>query len=160
MSAFSNRDPFSEALGEQRVLSGQFAPGPSADPEVEGELRLCLAVLEDAVDTFKKYAAAKDTRGRRFFHEAEEWLMHPETGAALSFEYVGETLGFDVAAVRARLERWRRGHLTGDGLPQRSGVADVGDQAQYARRAGPTRCDGADDADDLQQSACGYMGRK
>jgi hypothetical protein len=158
MSAFSNRDPLSDGLGQQLGLPGQLGRGPSADPEVEGELRLCLAVLEDAVDTFKKYAAAKDTRGRRLFHEAEEWLMHPETGAAISFEYVSETLGFDVAAVRARLERWRQGHLTSHDTPQWSGSAEAGVQSPHGRRTIPTRCAVADDSDGPRQSACGAVG--
>lgn len=41
----------------------------------EGEEKLMLAVLADAIDHFQKYAHSKDERGRKLFQEAAESLV-------------------------------------------------------------------------------------
>jgi hypothetical protein len=94
-------------LDEQVVLPEQFQLGLAGVAAVEGERRLILAVFEDALQAFRRYAAASDTRGRHLFREAEEWFMEGDAGAVLSFEYVSETLGLDVEKVRSALRRWR-----------------------------------------------------
>jgi hypothetical protein len=105
-------EPGLDLLGSQgTVVPDELRADLRSHPAIEGELRLCLAVLQDAVETFQKYAAAVTGRERRLFREAEEWLMEPDTGAALSFEYVGEALGFDTDGIRSRLQRWRERHL-------------------------------------------------
>ena len=38
----------------------------------EGEERLMLAVLENAVEYFQKYVLARNPRGKQLFQEAEE----------------------------------------------------------------------------------------
>jgi len=96
-----------DELDEQLVLPEQFYSGLSGVAAVEGERRLILAVFEDALQTFRKYAGAVDARGRELFREAEEWFMEEDVGAALSFGYVSETLGFDTETVRSALRRWR-----------------------------------------------------
>ena len=96
---------------QQAVLPDQFFAGTQDPAVVEGERRLILAVLADAIQAFKKYAAASDPRGQALFREVEEWFMDPEPGAVLSFEYVGEALGLDLAIFRARLRHWHAEHL-------------------------------------------------
>ena len=94
-------------LDEQVVLPEQLQLGLAGVAFVEGERRLILAVFEDALQAFRRYAAATDTRGRNLFREAEEWFMDGDAGAVLSFEYVSETLGLDAERVRSALRRWR-----------------------------------------------------
>jgi len=94
-------------LDEQVVLPEQFYSGLAGAAVVEGERRLILAVFEDALQTFRKYVAASDQRGRLLFREAEEWFMEVDAGAVLSFEYVSEALGLDAELVRSTLRRWR-----------------------------------------------------
>ena len=74
---------------------------------IEGAHRLLLAVLEDAVRTFQRYALASDPRGQALFREAEAWLMGSDSGAALSVDFISEAIGFDAEFVRSRLRRWR-----------------------------------------------------
>ena len=74
---------------------------------VEGERRLFIAVLEDAVHCFQRYALASDMQGQARFREAEEWLMEPDTGALISFEYICEMYGFETESIRSHLRRWR-----------------------------------------------------
>lgn len=73
---------------------------------VEGERRLLMAVLDDALRCFQKYAFASDLRGQELFREAEEWLMEPRTGAAFTFEYICEARGLDPDFLRSSLRRW------------------------------------------------------
>lgn len=96
-----------EDLEEQVVLPEQFHSGLAGVAAVEGERRLLLAVFEDALHTFRRYAAASDPRGRLLFQEAEEWFMEVDAGAVLSFEYASEVLGLDAEWVRSSLRRWR-----------------------------------------------------
>jgi hypothetical protein len=96
-----------DGLDEQLVLPEQLQLGLAGVAAVEGERRLILAVFEDALQAFRRYAAASDTRGRNLFREAEEWFMEGDAGAVLSFEYVSETLGLDAEQVRSALRRWR-----------------------------------------------------
>ena len=55
---------------------------------LEGERRLMLAVLEDAVSCFRKYAGATRPRNQRLFREAEEWFMDEDASWPFAFEAV------------------------------------------------------------------------
>ena len=44
----------------------------------EGEEKLMLAVLADAIDDFKKHVFSKDQRGQKLFQEAEEWFLEKD----------------------------------------------------------------------------------
>jgi hypothetical protein len=124
------------AMSVQKPDGGDLRPGDVGDPrdllpqqifsglfeaaEVEGERRLVIAVLEDAVHCFQRYALASDAQGQDRFREAEEWLMEPDTGAMISFEYICEIYGFDAESIRARLRRWREARIAA--LRRKSGV--------------------------------------
>ena len=87
-------------------------------PRQMGEYRLLVAVLEDAVECFQKYAQARSTAERRLFAEAERWIMGgtPQDdnrldaqGLCFSFYYVCETLGIEPDYLQGGLKRWRDG---------------------------------------------------
>ena len=42
---------------------------------LEPEKKLMLAILEDAIACFQKYAFARDSKGKALFTEAEEWIQ-------------------------------------------------------------------------------------
>jgi len=54
------------------LLPSQFFDRVRRRSEHDGERRLMIAVLEDAVDVFRKQAGADDERGQQLFREAEE----------------------------------------------------------------------------------------
>ena len=68
---------------------------------LEGERRLMLAVLEDAVSCFQKYAGATRPRNKRLFQEAEEWFMDEEASWVFSFEAICTVLGYRSASIFA-----------------------------------------------------------
>jgi hypothetical protein len=85
-----------------------------------GEWQLLIAVLEDAVSCAQKYLLARDSRSRRLYREAYEWIMvgQPQSTvpggdetARFTFEYICEVLGLDPDYLRQGLERWREAQL-------------------------------------------------
>ncbi len=77
----------------------------------EGEERLMLAVLENAVEYFQKYVLARKPRGKQLFQEAEEWFLEKDGEALYSFESICETLGLHPDHVRKGLMVWKEARL-------------------------------------------------
>jgi hypothetical protein len=73
----------------------------------EGERRLMLAVLEDAISCFQKYAGASKGRRQRLFREAEEWLLDEDASWAFSFEGICAVLDLNPDYLRNGLTRWK-----------------------------------------------------
>ena len=73
---------------------------------VSSEKRLMLAVLENALDHYKKYIFAEDAQGRQLFCEAAEWIHSPHGDGFYSFQNVCETLEINPEYLRRGLERW------------------------------------------------------
>ena len=76
-------------------------PGP--------ERKLMLAVLEDGISCFQRFASARSRRGKAQFLEAERWLMEKHSGGLYAFDNICEVLGLDAGYIRAGLSRWGRG---------------------------------------------------
>ena len=77
----------------------------------EGEERLMLAVLENAVEYFQKYVLARKPSGKQLFREAEEWFLDKEGEALYSFESICETLGLHPDHIRKGLMVWKEAKL-------------------------------------------------
>ena len=77
----------------------------------DGEERLMLAVLENAVEYFQKYVLARNPGGKQRFQEAEEWFLDKETEALYSFENICDTLGFHPDHIRKGLMAWKEARM-------------------------------------------------
>jgi hypothetical protein len=88
-------------LSPDIILPVQFADHDTN----QGEKRLMLAVLEEAVATFQRNTHAKTRRGQRLFREAEEWIQSEDVSWTYAFENVCHTLGLDPEYLRGGLER-------------------------------------------------------
>ncbi len=95
------------------LLPAQFYAAFRGGPGVRGEKRLMLAVLEDALDCYQKYAVARDGHGQALFEEANQWIASGDRGWFFSYENICETLEINPEYLRRGLERWRRGAATG-----------------------------------------------
>jgi len=62
-----------------------------------------LAVLEDAIECFCKYARARDGNSERLCHEAEEWFLERNSDWPFSFENICEGLNLDPNYLRRGL---------------------------------------------------------
>jgi hypothetical protein len=86
----------------------------------EGELKLMLAVLENAIEDFQKYVLATDKRGKELFQEAEEWIMEANSASFFSFENICEHLQLNPDYVRRGFVRWKAAKQNGE-LPPAPG---------------------------------------
>jgi hypothetical protein len=97
------------------VLPSQFfARLGSRAPTQRGEYRLLVAVLQDAVECFQKYA----TTGDHAFDEAAHWIMdkdvsfHDDAHAPrFSFEFICSVLSIDADYLREGLRRWYQAQM-------------------------------------------------
>src|SRR5437868_6640749 len=74
---------------------------------LERERLLMLAVLEDAIDCYQKYAHVRDPRGVQMFDEAHEWVTSEDRSWLFSFENICDTLEINAEYVRRGLREWR-----------------------------------------------------
>ena len=74
---------------------------------LERERLLMLAVLEDAIDCYQKYAHTRDPRGHQMFEESREWVTSDDRTWLFSFENICEILGIHPGRLRDALKQWK-----------------------------------------------------
>jgi len=77
----------------------------------EGEEKLMLAVLEEAVHCFQEYVLSTRPREQRLFQEAEEWILEKNSDYLFSFENICETLKLHPYYIRQWLLCWKEAQL-------------------------------------------------
>jgi hypothetical protein len=98
-------------LEPETILPSQYFERFQIDASLQPEKRLMLAVLEDAVGTFQKYAIATGRRARRLFAEAEEWFASEDVSWPYAVLNICQALGLEPAYVRRGLMHWRSGQV-------------------------------------------------
>ena len=89
------------------ILPAQFFQSLRSKGQFDGERRLMIAVLEDAVNCFMKQLHAIDPKARQLFLDAEEWITADDRTWFFAFENVCDTLDLDPEYVREGLFKWR-----------------------------------------------------
>ena len=102
----------------QSLLPDQYFSGEARFPGLDGERRLMLAVLEDAVFVYQSYALARDPEKRQECVAAHEWIESPDTSWPFSFDNICNVLGIEPEYIRSGL-RSRSVRARGSSLPQR-----------------------------------------
>jgi hypothetical protein len=74
---------------------------------LEGEKRLVLSVLEDAVECFMKCIDSSTNKGQRLFRDAEEWITLEDKKWVFSFDNVCEMLDVNPEYLRRGLREWK-----------------------------------------------------
>jgi len=90
------------------LLPSQYFDRVRRRAGVPGEWQLVLAVVEDAVNIYRKHAAATDPEHRRLFDEAEAWIEDEDRSWFFSFESLCDVLGLDPDYLRRGLRTWKR----------------------------------------------------
>ncbi len=85
------------------VLPKQFFSSFRHKTRLKGEMRLVVAVLEDAIDCFRKNILARTGKRRRLFADAESWVLSDDRSDLFSFINVCEILGLDPDYLREGL---------------------------------------------------------
>jgi hypothetical protein len=78
---------------------------------LEGEKRLILSVLEDAIECFMKCIDASTSKGQRLFREADEWIAHEDKRWVFSFDNVCDMLDINPEYMRTGLRKWKEKRL-------------------------------------------------
>jgi hypothetical protein len=104
----------------------------------DGERRLMVAILEDAVEVYRKQAGASvhDRKRRQLFDDAEAWIESADRSWIYAFENICDVLGIDAEYLRKGLRAWKRqaGGDRGRVLAFRDDAAELPDVER--RRAG------------------------
>ncbi len=90
------------------LLPAQFYAAFRGGSGVSGEKRLMLAVLQDALDCFQKYAFAKDSAGQQMFADADQWIEDEDRSWYFSFENICGILEINPQYLRLGVKRWRQ----------------------------------------------------
>jgi hypothetical protein len=92
------------------------------------ELALVIAVLEDALVTFKEKLLASGGKHQKLFEDAEDWIWSSDGEGFFSFENVCAELDISPGYLRRQLLRWknhamaeRRGRVPQSSLPKKPG---------------------------------------
>ncbi len=100
--------PHEKTIDAGLLLPGQYADLVRRNHVIEGELKLLLAVLEDAIRCYLRYAQVKGGERRREFVEVRNWFEGTRAGVRpadiFSFENLCAALGIEPQILIARLQ--------------------------------------------------------
>jgi hypothetical protein len=75
---------------------------------LEGEKRLILSVLEDAIECFMKCMDSATNKGQRLYREADEWISLEDKFWVFSFDNVCDMLDINPEYMRRGLRDWKQ----------------------------------------------------
>jgi hypothetical protein len=110
----SHDERFTGLFQPDTLMPSQFFDRLRRRTEYNPERRLMIAVLEDAVDVYRKQAGARDHRGRQMFQEAEVWIEDTDPTWLFSMENICDVLDLDSSYVRRGLHEWKRRAQAGE----------------------------------------------
>lgn len=108
VSRYSDLSRFSPLQADD-LAAHQYAETLRRKTPLLPETSLLVALLEDALVTFKEKLCAQNDRGKKQFREAEDWIWNSNDGeSCFSFNYVCEQLNISPAYLKERLTNWKR----------------------------------------------------
>jgi hypothetical protein len=84
-------------------LPSQFYGNGGLSRKLEGEKRLMIAILKDAVECLEKYRESRSDTGKISYQNAIEWVEDTDTEWLYSFTNICDLLGFDPHYLREQL---------------------------------------------------------
>jgi hypothetical protein len=108
-----------ELFQPDTLLPSQYFDRIRRRASFDGERRLMVAILEDAVEVYRKQAGATDRKRRQLFEDAEAWIESADTKWIFSFENICDVLGIHATYLRRGLRTWktRAGGARGQVVP-------------------------------------------
>lgn len=116
------------------VLPAEYQDTFRRRTHLEPEKTLMLAVLEDAITCFQKYARARPSKSKQMFREAEEWILQKDSQYFFSFEHICESLGFEPEYVRHGLMKEQEKSTVRSLTPKLSPTGETGKKRSKSRR--------------------------
>jgi hypothetical protein len=87
-------------IGGDASVQQQYLDTVRRSEPLEPEKALLVAILEDAIHTYRKYRTARQRAGKKRFCEAEEWIMGGGNDWIFSFHNVCELLSLNPDYIR------------------------------------------------------------
>ena len=94
-------------LAPESILPEQLDDRPFGGARTQPEKRLQVAVLADALLTFRRWAGVEHPRARRLFADVDAWFASDDANGPFTFVTICDSLGFDPAYVRRGLRQSR-----------------------------------------------------
>lgn len=101
---------------------------------LEPEKTLMLAVMEDAITCFQKYARARHRKAKHLYCDAEEWILEKDSKYFFSFEQICESLGFEPGYVRHGLMKEQEKSTARSLTPKHRPTGDSGKKRSKRRK--------------------------
>ena len=120
------------------VLPVQYFDRLRRRTEYNGERRLLIAVLEDAVDVYRKQVGMHDARAKALFHDAEIWVEDLDCTWLFSFQNICDVLDLDAEYIRRGLRAMKARALAAPRLPMVTLQSDDSDESGLRRASGAT----------------------
>jgi len=109
-------------------LPSQFYGSTGLSRQLEGEKRLMIAVLKDAVECLEKYRGSRNSIGQCQYLSAIEWVEDTDTDWLFSFTNICDLLGFDPEYLREVLLKREHRYIK----PQRAKVLSLAAMGGHA----------------------------
>jgi hypothetical protein len=93
-------DFLARILEPDTFLPSQFYGSGGLSRQLEGEKRLMIAILKDAVECLDKYRGSGTSVGRLQYENALDWVQDNGTEWLFSFNNICDFLGFDADYLR------------------------------------------------------------
>jgi hypothetical protein len=103
-----HEDRMAGLFAPDTLLPSQYFDRVRRGGEYDGERRLMVAVLEDAVDVYRKQVGATDHRRQQMFRDAESWIEDTDRTWIFSFENICDVLGIDSGYLRSGLRAYKK----------------------------------------------------
>jgi hypothetical protein len=101
-------DRVQELFQPDTLLPSQYFDRIRRRASADGERRLMVAILEDAVDVYRKQAGARDRKRRQMFEDAEAWIESSDNSWIFSYENICDVLSIDAGYLRKGLRIWKQ----------------------------------------------------
>jgi hypothetical protein len=96
-------DFLARILEPDAFLPSQSFGNSGLSRQLEGEKRLMLAILKDAVECLEKYRRSRNSVGKELYQNALQWVEDRSGDWLFSFSNVCDLLGFDPDYLRESL---------------------------------------------------------
>ena len=96
-------DFLARILEPDTFLPSQFYGNGALSRKLEGEKRLMIAILKDAVECLEKHRGSRSSAGKISYQSAIDWVEDTDTEWLYSFTNICDLLGFDPNYLREQL---------------------------------------------------------
>ena len=115
----------------EAMLPAQFFAALRRKPAYRPEYLLAAAVLEDAIECFQKHLEARDTKMRRLYEDAAEWIASDDREWPFSYVNICELLDLHPDYLRDGLRSWAKNRQQARPRPNH---AEGPEQIEYGRQ--------------------------